>query len=302
MMLLIKKILFIFLIFNLFTCFLYAQKKQNRYIVVIDPGHGGTDPGKPKGKANLMHEKDLNLEISFKIGKYIEQNLPNVDVYYTRSTDKFVSLQDRVELANTKKADLLISVHCNSNKNSAINGVEAHIYNLSMPASKKIANLCVEELQKGAKRKSRGVIDAKMRGRNLYVTQYTNMPSVLIEFGYMSNQNEEKYLNNDENQNILASAIYRAVKKYFQNIIPSENRAKYYRVQLLATNKLLSNEAKVFEDLEIKVDIYENNENAKAKYKYMVGREYDLERAEALAKKVAQLGFKNAFVVKIEDE
>ncbi len=296
----VKKIFLILLIFNLFT-FVYAQKKQEKYVVVIDAGHGGTDPGKPKGKVNLAHEKDLNLEISFKIGKYIKQNMPNVDVYYTRSIDQFVSLQDRVELANKKDADLLISVHCNSNKNASIHGVEAHIYNLSMPASKKIANLVLDELQKGAKRKSRGVVDAKMRGRNLYVTQYANMPSVLIEFGYMSNQNEEKYLNNDENQNILASAVYRGVKKYFQNAAPSENRSKYYRVQLLATNKLLSSEAKIFEDLEIKVDIYENPENTKAKYKYVVGREYDLERAEALAKKVAELGFKNAFVVKIEE-
>ncbi|TAE73599.1 MAG: N-acetylmuramoyl-L-alanine amidase [Bacteroidetes bacterium] len=297
----VKKIFLILCIFNVFTN-IYAQKKQERLIVIIDPGHGGNDPGKPKGKANLAHEKDLNLEISFKIGKYIKQNIPNIDVYYTRSTDKFVSLQDRVELANDKKADLFISVHCNSNKNKAVNGVEAHIYNLSMPASKKIADLCITELQKGAKRQSRGVIDAKMRGRNLYVTQYTTMPSVLIEFGYMSNNNEEKYLNNEENQNILASSIYRAVKKYFQSKAPVENRSKYYRVQLLATNKLLSSEAKVFEDLEIKVDIYEDEKNPKARYKYVVGREYDLERAEALAKKVAELGFKNAFVVKIEDE
>jgi hypothetical protein len=81
-----------------------------------------------------------------------------------------------------------------------------------------------------------------------------------------------------------------------------ENRTKYYRVQLMASNKLLSSESKVFEDLEIKVDIFEDENNPKAKYKYVVGREYTLERAEALAKKVAELGFKGAFVVKIEEE
>jgi N-acetylmuramoyl-L-alanine amidase len=298
-----KKITYYFLFCLFFITFqTFAQKKtQEKFIIVIDAGHGGNDPGKPKGKNNYAHEKDLNLEIAFKIGKYITQNLPNISVFYTRTKDEYVSLQERVDFANHKKADLFLSVHCNSNENKQIHGVEAHVYNLDMPASLHFAKLALEELTKGAKRKSRGIIDAKSRGKNLYVTQYANMPSVLIEFGFMTNANEEKYLNNPANQDILASAVYRAVKKYFQKPM-FENRTKYYRVQLMASNKLLSSESKVFEDLEIKVDIFEDENNPKAKYKYVVGREYTLERAEALAKKVAELGFKGAFVVKIEEE
>ena len=74
----------------------FAVKGQNENIIlVIDPGHGGTDPGKPKGSKNLKHEKDINLAISLRLGEYIHQNLPQVKVLYTRTTDKFVSLEDR---------------------------------------------------------------------------------------------------------------------------------------------------------------------------------------------------------------
>ncbi len=99
--------------------FNYELKK-----VVIDAGHGGKDPG---AMANNVREKDVNLAIALKLGDYIKENIPGVSVIYTRSTDVFISLDERANIANRAKADLFISIHCNSNGSPAIYGTETYV-------------------------------------------------------------------------------------------------------------------------------------------------------------------------------
>ena len=89
---------------------------QSKITLVIDAGHGGNDPGHLSSNENHLPEKALNLIISKLVGQYIDQNLTNVEVIYTRKDDSYVSLDDRVEKANTSNATYFISIHCNANE------------------------------------------------------------------------------------------------------------------------------------------------------------------------------------------
>ncbi len=124
------------MIFLLPLCVL-AQKGEKIQTVVIDAGHGGKDTG---ALGKLTTEKALNLAVALKFGAYIEENLPDVKVIYTRKTDKFVELSERADIANRNNADVFISIHCNSTEtpNSAY-GAETFV----MGESKNEKNLAV---------------------------------------------------------------------------------------------------------------------------------------------------------------
>jgi len=109
------------------VCAQTSDKKLHIRTVVIDAGHGGHDPGAVGSK---YKEKDIALAIALKLGKYIEDNLPDVKVVYTRKTDVFVELHKRAEIANKNKADLFISIHCNAAKNKAAYGSETFVMGL----------------------------------------------------------------------------------------------------------------------------------------------------------------------------
>lgn len=96
--------------------------------IVIDPGHGGLDPG--CNGANEIWEKAVTLAVSLKLGKMIEDSLHDVSVIYTRTTDKFVELWERPNQANKENADLFISIHCNSNYNTTAYGSETYFMGL----------------------------------------------------------------------------------------------------------------------------------------------------------------------------
>lgn len=103
-----------------------TSKELGLKTVVIDPGHGGKDPGAP-GQTSRTSEKHIVLAISKKLGEKIEKAYPDVKVIYTRSTDVFIGLHERAMVARRNNADLFISVHCNSNASKSAYGSSVHI-------------------------------------------------------------------------------------------------------------------------------------------------------------------------------
>ena len=99
--------------------------KSSIKVVVIDAGNGGKDPG-CHGHSKI-NEKDVALSIALKLGKIIEENLPDVQVIYTRKDDRFIELWQRAAIANRNKADLFISVHCNAHTSTSLNGAESYV-------------------------------------------------------------------------------------------------------------------------------------------------------------------------------
>ena len=132
-----------FLIFLLPLCAL-AQKGEKIQTIVIDAGHGGKDTG---ALGKVTNEKTLNLAVALKLGAYIEENLPDVKVIYTRKTDKFIELSERAAIANRNNADVFVSIHCNSTEtpNSA-SGAETFV----MGESKNEKNLAVAKKENAA--------------------------------------------------------------------------------------------------------------------------------------------------------
>ena len=254
-----------------------AQKGEKIQTVVIDAGHGGPDAG-ALGKKTT--EKKLNLAVALKLGDYINENMPDVKVVYTRTTDKFVELSERASIANRHHADVFISIHCNSaennttangaevfvmgeskneanlrvamTENSAIlleentdaydnfdpNSTEAYIlFSLSQSEyqkqSLKLADKVQRQLVDKAGRTDRGVQQA-----GFLVLWKTSMPSILVELGFISNPQEEKYLLSDQGQTQLALALYRAFEEY-KNEYDAENQKVVEEPQapIVASNK-----------------------------------------------------------------
>ena len=127
----------VFILFFLLPLCVLAQKGEKIQTIVIDAGHGGKDTG---ALGKVTTEKALNLAVALKFGAYIEENLPDVKVIYTRKTDKFVELSERAAIANRNDADVFVSIHCNSTEtpNSAY-GAETFV----MGESKNEKNLAV---------------------------------------------------------------------------------------------------------------------------------------------------------------
>lgn len=207
-------LLFIFFIGSSFS-FLNTKAKKPLFVVVIDAGHGGNDVGNEcSDLKRFKQEKDLVLPIALQLGGYLENLLENVKVVYTRKNDRYVSLEQRVEIANKASADLFISIHANHNPIKSIHGSQVHIHNHDIKFSKVFAKKLLHQLSKRANRKILKLQTTADRGHNLFVLQNTKMPAVLVELGFMSNAKEEIYLNSEYGQTILASAIFRAVREY----------------------------------------------------------------------------------------
>ena len=176
---------------------------NGKKLVVIDAGHGGSDPGAISVKKR--NEKDFNLAMALKVEALLK-NEPEIEYVMTRDRDVYPTLQDRVDLANRIGATIFISIHANSSTSSAPNGVETYY---TRPDSLPLANVVHKHLVSSTES-----VDRQVRIKSLKVTRETQMPAVLIEAGYLSNVTEEAKLFTEQFQNKLAAGIVASIKEY----------------------------------------------------------------------------------------
>ena len=216
--------------------------------IVIDPGHGGWDPGSIGYKG--VKEKDITLAVAKRLGEYIQNSpeMEGVEVVYTREDDTYLGLAELGHFANIAEGDLYISIHCNAFDDQYVRGAEVYflglhksdasfevmkrensvfknevdkelteedllVYELAhsgfIATSEKIAYMIEDQFKNRAQRKSRGVKQAGFQ-----VLFEASMPAVLVELGFISNPSEQRFLTSDYGQTIMASALFRAVRNY----------------------------------------------------------------------------------------
>ena len=346
---------FIILLVNLtlFSYNVFSNGINNNKLktIVIDPGHGGKDPGTLGTKRYSKYEKDIALSVSLKLGNYISNSFPDIKVVYTRKEDVFLELNERTRIANKSNADIFISVHCDGFTNSKAYGASVFVMGMSklkanldvamrenaamylednykqkydgfdpksaesyivfslmqntyLEQSLQLAEYVEEQFAYKANRKSRGVKQAPF-----YVISRTNMPSILVECGFLTNPKEEDYLQTDKGQNQIAMSIFEAVKNYklsiessfsLNNIIDSNdiNNSKnnlqlnkvIYKVQIATNLTSIINDKKF-------VGIKVEEKLVNGIYKYYVGSNTDKRIVDEMKTDLKNNGFKDAFVV-----
>ena len=245
--------LFIFL-FLFFSFYSFAQNVKNEFVVVVDAGHGGKDPG---NRGNGYFEKNIALNIALNVGEILTKN--KVKVVYTRTKDVFVDLYRRAQIANNANADLFISIHCDAHNSNAYG---AGTFVLGLHANERNFKIAQKEnsviyLEENYEQKYDGfdpnnpesVIslvlmqeeyldqsivaanyiqeffvkdlnrrDRKVKQAGFLVLRNTYMPSVLIEAGFLTNKTEGQYLNSSKGQKEISTAISRAILKYLSSL------------------------------------------------------------------------------------
>ncbi len=358
------KLIFFLFAFVVSNNFVFGQSSSNKIkTIVIDPGHGGKDSGTMGTKRFKIYEKHVALSVSLKLGKYISENFPDVEVIYTRNSDVFLELNERTEIANNANADLFISIHCDGFTNPKPSGASVFVMGMSKlkanmdvamrenaaiylednyqqkydgfdpksPESYIVFSLMqntylnqslsfAEEVENQfstrANRKSRGVKQAPF-----YVISRTNMPSILVECGFLTNPKEEEFLHSDIGQDYIASAIFRAFRSYKESIEIEDTKASQKEVKndsiFISKNEDISEEIFNEPQLLFKVQIgtfLKSMLNQKqfieldaeeikvnGTYKYYVSSGKDKLKAEKLKIYLQDIGFKGAFLVAFLD-
>lgn len=341
------------------------------FIVVIDAGHGGHDPG---AIGKISKEKNINLNVALKVGNLIKNNCDDVKVIYTRSKDAFIPLGRRAEIANNAKADLFISIHTNAlannrtakgastwtlglaksdanlevakRENSVIlyesdyqtryagfnpNSAESYIIfefmqDKYMEQSVHLASLMQKQFRHTCKRLDRGVHQA-----GFLVLKASAMPSILIELGFISTPEEERYLNSETGATTMAKGIYHAFLNYkreheirltgvSKTVIPTEQKEQdiekendrpvtvqkvaesatndneiTFKIQILTSSKPLAKNDKRLKGLK-GVDYYKEKDI----YKYTYGASGDYNKV-LRTKRTITAKFKDAFIIAFRD-
>lgn len=219
-------------------------------VVVIDPGHGGKDPGALR-RAGGMDEKEITLDISRRVRDLLKRE--RVQVVMTREKDEFIALKDRAELASRVKADLFVSIHANSHPKSGVFGVEVYTLKgltsyelkdaqrqdsqrlyfrgLRMAPGKPEVETIIEDLLYSHKQADSAVFakelgsftarlvrtkDFGVKESRFFVLRNTVVPAVLIEVGFLSNPREERQLVTAAYRQRLADGIARSILSYIQ--------------------------------------------------------------------------------------
>lgn len=336
-----------------------VKDDAEKTVIVIDAGHGGKDPGNLGTGRYKVTEKTIALNVALKVGGYIETAFEDVEVLYTRDSDNFIPLHERTKFANTKNADIFVSIHCDAFTRESASGCGSYVMgpakteanlrmaqkenqailleenreenygdfdpnspeglielslrqNAHIHQSLKFAKLVQDQMRTRVGRKDRGVRQAPY-----WVISFTTMPSVLIELGFLTNKEEEDFLNSEQGQDYVASAIYRAFKDYKTNLDKVEsavektpkNEQTYevaegvetatepknevtFKVQLSSASKPVELKPENFNGLE-SVTEYRDNDM----YKYLYGSASTYEGAKNLQKTARKKGFRGAFVV-----
>ena len=340
--------------------------------IVLDPGHGGKDPGNLGTKRYKTTEKDIALSITLLVGNYLNQAFPEMKIIYTRDDDSYPELIERTRLANEVHADLFVSIHCNANESKRPVGADTWVMgphkndaNLRV-AQKENATILLEDNYKQnygdfdpnspetylalslrqnvhlneslmlAKYvqdefKTRvGRVDRGVKQSGFFVISFTTMPSILIEVGFLTNPAEEDFLNSSSGQDYMASAIYRAIKKYIseeenipvtqlnkvvltdtlleKTIVEKVNEPQKdtivtviepvaydslnYRIQLFVSSEKKNLEQENFNGLDVITYVKVNN-----LYKYYYARVSSYEEAKNVRKIAQEKGYSEAFIV-----
>ncbi len=201
-------------VFTLFFLPISETMGQEKKVIIIDAGHGGTDRGAIG--ADQIREKDITLRIAQIILRLNKTILDNTyDIYLTRYADTLISLHHRTKLVRVLKPDLFISLHCNHAKNRKATGIEIYLHNgtpnemMNQKEAKRIALCLMGKLTQKLGYRSRGIKSA-----NFQVLRKTVQicPSILVELGFLSNVDEAGYLKKESSINALALAVLMSIK------------------------------------------------------------------------------------------
>lgn len=226
--------------------------RTEKRVIVLDPGHGGKDPG-AVSKDGTLTEKEVTLRIARKLKRLLEKELPNTTVKLTRDDDTFLSLKERTTIANAANADLFVSIHCNGSEYSSASGIEtfflsqassrgamraaarengislskmdhleATLIDLMMTSkrteSEKLAEIIHESLVNTGKRKTVKTRDRGVKQAPFYVLMGAAMPSILVECAFISNMSEKNNLKNEHHIDSIAEKLTAGAKKYLGDL------------------------------------------------------------------------------------